>query len=206
MAPAGLPLLTCAWPDGAGHRPAYRPPPAAAVFAAGSAGASAASPAPRRIYSARAARNRGFPAPPRSADRHLTVSAAFAPPRGKSLLCRSTSARNSFAEAPCAPLCCANGAESASAPADIALLIGLLGLRQLAVEQRIGRLLTTGRRGVAAEVRGPAQILRRGLGSRRCAGRYSPCPPAHRHPWGLVCNTSSNCCFAAAVLPLLRLA
>ena len=47
--------------------------------------------------------------------------------------------------------------------ADIALLIGLLGLRQLAVEQRIGRLLTTGRRGVAAEVRGPAQILRRGL-------------------------------------------
>ena len=45
----------------------------------------------------------------------------------------------------------------------IALLIGLLGLRQLAVEQRIGRLLTTGRRGVAAEVRGPAQILRRGL-------------------------------------------
>ena len=27
----------------------------------------------------------------------------------------------------------------------------------------IGRLLTTGRRGVAAEVRGPAQILRRGL-------------------------------------------
>ncbi|SSN10452.1 Uncharacterised protein [Klebsiella pneumoniae] len=47
--------------------------------------------------------------------------------------------------------------------ADIALLIGLLGLRQLAVEQCIGRLLTTGRRGVAAEVRGPAQILRRGL-------------------------------------------
>jgi hypothetical protein len=34
---------------------------------------------------------------------------------GKSLLCRSTSARNSFAEAPRAPLCCASGAESASA-------------------------------------------------------------------------------------------
>ena len=31
------------------------------------------------------------------------------------------------------------------------LMRGLLGLRQLAVEQRIGRLLTTGRRGVAAE-------------------------------------------------------
>ena len=42
---------------------------------------------------------------------------------------------------------------------NIALLIGLLRLRQLAVEQRIGRLLTTGRRGVAAEIRRPAQIL-----------------------------------------------
>ncbi|VFT72508.1 Uncharacterised protein [Klebsiella aerogenes] len=46
---------------------------------------------------------------------------------------------------------------------NIALLISLLSLRQLAVEQRIGRLLTTGRRGVAAEIRRPAQILRRGL-------------------------------------------
>ncbi|VGP18555.1 hypothetical protein SB00610_01295 [Klebsiella quasipneumoniae subsp. similipneumoniae] len=47
--------------------------------------------------------------------------------------------------------------------ADIALLIGLLSLRQLAVEQGISRLLTAGRRGVAAEVRRPAQILRCGL-------------------------------------------
>jgi hypothetical protein len=47
--------------------------------------------------------------------------------------------------------------------ANIALLIGLLSLRQLAVEQRIRRLLTAGRRGVAAEIRRPAQILRCGL-------------------------------------------
>lgn len=45
----------------------------------------------------------------------------------------------------------------------IALLIGSLRLRQLVVEQRTGRPLATSHRGVAAEIRRPAQILRCGL-------------------------------------------
>lgn len=45
---------------------------------------------------------------------------------------------------------------------NIALLIGLLYPRQLVVEQCIGRLLTTGRRGVAVEICRLTQILRRG--------------------------------------------
>ena len=44
--------------------------------------------------------------------------------------------------------------------ANVALLVGLLRLRELAVKQRIRRLLAPGFRTLAAEIRRPAQILR----------------------------------------------